>query len=97
MGNTRLSGSLPAALFAPQLLHMLLYDSRLNGSIPSEVGLMTSLMSLQLSGNSFSGGVPSAIGLLSSLFYLDLSSNALRGRVPTEIGQAKVKSQFRLR
>ena len=87
LGKTRLSGSLPATIYSPNLNNLLLYDSLINGTLGPEVGLMAGLASLQLSGNSLSGRIPSEVGNLTSLVYLDLSSNSLRGTVPAQIGK----------
>ncbi|MEM9448103.1 MAG: COR domain-containing protein, partial [Cyanobacteria bacterium P01_E01_bin.6] len=53
--------------------------------LPSEIGQLTSLQSLVLSGNQLSA-LPSEIGQLTSLQSLDLSGNQLSA-LPTEIGQ----------
>ena len=84
--DTLLSGDLPAALFAPQLTYVLVVNNRIRGTIPSEVGNMSNLVVLQLSGNSLSGVIPTEIGSLAEMYFLDLSDNSLVGTIPTEIG-----------
>nr|GEX45518.1 leucine-rich repeat receptor protein kinase EMS1 [Tanacetum cinerariifolium] len=61
-----------------QLLN-LLGDNELTGELPSQLGELTQLQTLQLGPNFFSGKIPFSIGKLTSLQYLDLSSNTLTG------------------
>jgi len=56
------------------------------GSLPSDLGELTSLTFLDLSYNNFENSIPSEFGSLSSLVLLDLSYNQLTGNLPTEIG-----------
>lgn len=59
----------------------------LTGSIPSQVGSLTTLRSLSLSQNGLVGTIPTQLGLLSSLQRLWLSGNSLRGHIPSELGR----------
>ena len=63
-----------------------LESNELTGSIPSEIGLLTSLNSLNFAINELIGSIPSEIGLLTSLEELYLCYNALTGTIPSEIG-----------
>ncbi|XP_050230933.1 receptor-like protein EIX2 [Mercurialis annua] len=67
-----------------QVLHL---DSnyQLQGLIPSAIGNLTSLGSLDLSGCSLEGEIPSDIGNLTSLKFLDLSQNRFSGGIPSAI------------
>ena len=49
-------------------------DNELSGTIPTEVGLFTSMWfgELELGRNKFEGSIPSELGLLASLWTLDL-------------------------
>ena len=47
-------------------------DNKFVGSIPTEVGLLTTLIALDLRRNKFEGSIPSELGLLTSLKTLDL-------------------------
>jgi Leucine-rich repeat (LRR) protein len=49
----------------------------LNGSIPPEIGGLSSLLSLSLNDNQLSGSISTEIGNLSALFLLNLSGNQL--------------------
>ena len=59
------------------------------GNIPSTLGLLTTLTSLELSDTKLSSEIPSELGLLTNLTSLILSSNDLIGTVPEEIGDLK--------
>lgn len=60
--------------------------NQLTGSIPQELGDLSSLNWLSLAGNRLSGTIPSQIGNLTSLTSLWLYSNQLTGPIPPEIG-----------
>ena len=54
----------------------------LDGSIPSELGLIHNLTSLNLRTNDLTGSVPAELGNLDHLTYLNLHSNNLSGSIP---------------
>jgi len=58
----------------------------LSGSIPQEIGNLTELTWLFLSGNQLSGSIPPEIGNLTQLDSLELTGNQLSGSIPPEIG-----------
>ena len=64
-----------------------LSHNRLSGTIPAEIGNLTSLTELELGFNELSGTIPAEIGNLTSLRRLDLGFNyELSGTIPAEIG-----------
>ena len=63
-----------------------LVDNRLSGTIPVEIGNLTSLSELFLGFNQLSGTIPVEIGNLTSLIALFLGGNQLSGTIPVEIG-----------
>ena len=58
----------------------------LSGSIPQELGSLSSLRRLHLGGNALSGEIPPELGSLATLERLDLNGNALSGEIPPEFG-----------
>ena len=58
----------------------------LSGSIPPELGDLTSLRKLSLSGNALTGPIPPELGDLTNLDRLSLYDNALTGPIPPELG-----------
>ena len=54
--------------------------------IPPELGGLTNLHRLDLSGNHLTGQIPSQLANLANLEHLDLSDNRLTGQIPSEIG-----------
>ena len=54
----------------------------MTGEIPSELGSLSNLKRLELSGNDLSGEIPSELGSLSNLEVLGLDFNQLTGCIP---------------
>ena len=65
---------------------LLLNDNTLSGTIPPELGQLTSLGFLELDDNTLSGTIPPELGQLTSLGFLNLSNNNLSGTIPPELG-----------
>ncbi|KAK1286873.1 hypothetical protein QJS10_CPB20g01565 [Acorus calamus] len=59
-----------------------LHHNRLNGSIPTSLGELSSIEFLDLSENSLSGAIPSSLGNLTVLTHFNLSYNLLTGAIP---------------
>ena len=66
--------------------YLLLDNNQLNGSIPPELGNLSSMVRLNLFANQLSGGIPLELGNLSSLQELYLGVNQLSGNIPSELG-----------
>ena len=60
--------------------------NRLMGTIPPELGDLSSLTALDLDFNQLTGPIPLGLGRLSNLTELSLSSNELTGPIPAELG-----------
>ena len=58
----------------------------MSGEIPAELGSLTNLEGLYLSGNQLSGEIPAELGNLAYLERLYLRENRLRGEIPAELG-----------
>ena len=68
----------------------------LNGSIPSGLGDLGSLSTLDLSENQLTGSIPSGLGDLGSLSTLNLSTNQLTGSIPSDLGKLSSLSTLNL-
>ena len=63
-----------------------LSENNLAGSIPSELGRISSLTILHLDDNQLSGQIPEELGNLSNLTEMKLNRNELSGGIPAELG-----------
>ncbi|THG13869.1 hypothetical protein TEA_022015 [Camellia sinensis var. sinensis] len=75
-GRNQFSGEIPSQLFNANmsLIHVLFDNNKLNGKIPSTLGLVKTLEILFLSNNQLTGPFPDLTGL-NSLNHVDLSNN----------------------
>ena len=72
-------------------------ENDLSGSIPTQMGLLTSLAELRLDSNSLSGTLPTELGLPTAMMeHLHLDSNSLNGPIPTELGELTSLDELRL-
>ena len=62
----------------------------LAGTIPSELGSLSSLTSLSLGRNNLTGAIPAELGNLSNLETLWLGDNQLTGAIPAELGSLSI-------
>jgi len=69
-----------------RVTQIILPSNNLNGTIPSSLGNITNLTTLDLRINELNGGIPSSLGSLSNLAYLVLDSNQLGGNIPASLG-----------
>jgi hypothetical protein len=97
-----LSGTIPSelALLSNSLSRIDLSragsSSFISGSIPSELGYLTLLESIDLGGNQLSGSIPKQIGNWSQVDVLDFSNNLLSEELPSEIGLLSVLTELNL-
>ncbi|CAA7057083.1 unnamed protein product [Microthlaspi erraticum] len=68
---------------------LVLSGKSLSGYIPSELGLLDSLIRLDLAHNNFSKTVPVGLFEATQLRYIDLSHNSLSGPIPSQIRSMK--------
>jgi len=64
------------------LAKILLSSSGLTATLPTELGLLTSLTDISIAQNSIHGSIPSDIAGLSNLVSINLSSNQITGSIP---------------
>lgn len=69
-----------------RVIHLILTDNNLTGSIPSDIGKLTGLKGINISSNKIAGSLPKEIGMLSDLYDLTISFNEFSGPIPPEIG-----------
>ncbi|XP_028090215.1 probable leucine-rich repeat receptor-like serine/threonine-protein kinase At3g14840 isoform X7 [Camellia sinensis] len=77
------NGTIPPEWGSLPLVNISLLGNRITGSIPSQIGNITTLNSLILEFNELSGDLPQELGNLSSITRLDLSFNKLSGEIPS--------------
>ncbi|XVF11303.1 hypothetical protein REPUB_Repub08aG0015000 [Reevesia pubescens] len=87
LSGNPLDTMLPNAIgnLSTSLEHLWLTDCKLKGSIPSEVGNLSSLIALRLGNNVLTGVIPNAIGRLQKLQSLHLQGNKLRGIILNDL------------
>ncbi|KAI5566636.1 hypothetical protein BDE02_13G033900 [Populus trichocarpa] len=82
--------------FFPNLLTLNLGNNSLYGTIPLEIGLLTSLNFLYLDKNNLTSRIPFSIGNLRNLFILNLKDNKLFGSIPSSIGNMTLLTRLHL-
>lgn len=68
------------------LKHLMLNGNGLSGTLPPQVGLLTSLETLNLDDNSLQGGLPDEVGNMTQIIKIDLTTNQLTGKIPITMG-----------
>lgn len=63
------------------------FDLNLRSGVPSSLGRLVNLKSLDLHFNSLKGSIPASLGRLKKLEHLALYGNNLSGRIPASIGR----------
>ncbi|KAM5574173.1 leucine-rich repeat receptor protein kinase HPCA1 [Rosa sericea] len=84
LGMNKLSGPIPSKLFSSNmnLIHVLFESNQLTGSIPSSLGLVTSLEVVRFDRNMLTGPIPLSLNSLTNVSQLFLSNNKLSGPAP---------------
>ncbi|KDP36592.1 hypothetical protein JCGZ_08359 [Jatropha curcas] len=73
-----------------------LSSNKIEGEIPREIAILSSLRQLNLSNNKLSGAIPKEIDGLKQLESLDLSQNQLSGRLPASISNSNFLNTLNL-
>mmetsp|Transcript_39637 Transcript_39637/g.75859 ORF Transcript_39637/g.75859 Transcript_39637/m.75859 type:complete len:217 (-) Transcript_39637:537-1187(-) len=84
--NLNETSDFQTCLRTPSSCTRLILDSnQMTGSLPSELGALSSLSYLHIGNNQFTGTVPTELGTLTSLTSLQCGGNQLTGTLPTEL------------
>ncbi|XVF57810.1 hypothetical protein PTKIN_Ptkin07bG0012200 [Pterospermum kingtungense] len=92
------SGSIPHDIGEkmPMLTDVDLSFNSLNGSLPSSIGKLNSLMTFVISSNQLSGKIPDIWNNTPDLLLIDMSNNSLSGNIPDSLGSLTVLKFLRL-
>lgn len=79
-----------------RVIHLVLNQRGLSGRLPAQLGRLSRLSLLQLSGNDLTGTIPVEIGNLSSMHLLILAENNLSGEIPPALADLSNLSHLTL-
>ncbi|KAK9743089.1 hypothetical protein RND81_03G216500 [Saponaria officinalis] len=84
LSYNQLSGTLSNEIFegSATFIELVFSHNLLEGTLPSEIGRLTTLQYLKIDGNFFHGDVPSSFASLASLQEINFSRNNLSGTIP---------------
>ncbi|XP_044961764.1 probable LRR receptor-like serine/threonine-protein kinase At3g47570 isoform X1 [Hordeum vulgare subsp. vulgare] len=87
LDENNLQGELPKSIgdLPKSLESLYLSANKISGTIPHEIGNISSLKLLYMEHNLLTGTIPGSLGNLSNLFVLSLSQNKLSGQIPLSI------------
>ncbi|KAL5565255.1 hypothetical protein UlMin_028419 [Ulmus minor] len=91
-----LTGPVPQSLSGAPLRNLSLLGNKIDGTIPTWIGEITTLTSLVLEENDMEGDLPQNLGNLISLERLFLSSNYFSGEIPETFGKLRNLTDFRI-
>mmetsp|Transcript_17709 Transcript_17709/g.50179 ORF Transcript_17709/g.50179 Transcript_17709/m.50179 type:complete len:353 (-) Transcript_17709:106-1164(-) len=87
-GNEALSGTISSAIsnLSSNLLEFYISNTRISGTIPSEIGTLSNLYNLYVGNANLHGTIPTEIGNMQRLVDFVAFQNQLAGPIPSEIG-----------
>ncbi|XP_031106376.1 probable LRR receptor-like serine/threonine-protein kinase At1g53430 isoform X2 [Ipomoea triloba] len=91
-----ISGSISRSFGQLRLTKLSLLGNRINGTIPKEIGDISTLEELVLEDNELEGPLHENLGKLSRLKKLQLSANNITGVIPETFGNLKNLTDFRI-
>jgi Leucine-rich repeat (LRR) protein len=96
--DNNLHGTLPEeiALLSSSMFELSLKDNEIGGKLPSTLGKMTRLKTLDLEKKNFSSTILTEFGNMMTLENLRLASNSLSGDVPSELRHMTFLEDLRL-
>ncbi|GJX22787.1 leucine-rich repeat protein [Tanacetum coccineum] len=96
--NCNLVGMLPISIgnLSDQLSFLAIGYNQLFGNLPSSIGSLVGLTTLDLRANRFKGKIPTTIDKLRKLQVLELSSNQFSGPIPDAIGNLSLLTELAL-
>ncbi|THF97492.1 hypothetical protein TEA_029178 [Camellia sinensis var. sinensis] len=94
MAVNNLAGPIPSSIGRLHNLHALFLDRNKFTELPSSLGNLTLLITLNLGENNIHGSIPPSLGTCHSLLELYLSQNNLNGPIPPEIMKLSTLSSF---
>ena len=80
-----------------RLVNLHVRDQKFESCIPSELGMVSTLVDLGFISSNMIGHIPTELGLLSCLRYLHAPCNKLSGPIPTELGNITTLEALYLR
>ena len=88
-----MTGSIPSEVGnAPRLETLRLENNFFEGTLVTEIGMVTTLTDLNVGFNDFNQKIPSEVGNLKKLRFFVLSGNAFSGRVPRYVQKVTSKA-----
>ncbi|KAM5587964.1 putative LRR receptor-like serine/threonine-protein kinase [Rosa sericea] len=84
-----LNANLPISFrnLSSSLQNVYLYNCNMRGTIPDDIGNLSSLIVLSMYENKLSGSIPTSMGTLKNLQALSLGDNNFQGHIPDELCQ----------
>ncbi|KAF8020021.1 hypothetical protein BT93_G0650 [Corymbia citriodora subsp. variegata] len=88
IGGNAFGGSLPNCIsdLSITLSKFSLTYNHISGTLPSGIGNLINLETLEMWGNNISGNIPSEIGTLNKMSFMALGGNNFSGHIPESIG-----------
>ncbi|CAL5388298.1 unnamed protein product [Camellia sinensis] len=82
--------------FISRASSLILYEKIISGNIPKEIGNITSLILLLLSGNQLTGSLPEEIGYLPNLDRIQIDENQISGPIPKSFANLNKTMHFHM-
>lgn len=96
LSRNYLNGTIPRSWGQSRLVKIALLGNRLSGTIPEELGDISTLEELVLEDNLLEGNLPAKLGNLRNLKRLLLSANNFNGTIPVSYGNLRNLTDFRI-